>query len=183
MKLKHLYLFLLTIITFAACKSKNGHYVIYNQIPTMVDVSELINSEKYSIDSCDRRVKRLIKTNPFKFTDVNESDLQFKLRKWKSEYNTWLKKHERDTINFVADKLFEKTTYQYSYFITDSPVDVYRTDTKVRVNGIENMMFFIRVDDMNEIYSDYSETNWIDTKCDTINSRYQSIYKERKLDL
>ncbi len=151
-------------------------------MPMTVDVSEYINSGDFEPDSCKRRLNRLKRTLPKEMSAADEIMLQIKLKKWKNNYNQWLRKNKRDTVVINVDLLNAITSYQYSYVITDKPVDVYRTNTSIKINGIENLQLFIQVDDKGDFVSDYTENNYLDTSCDTINSRYQDIYTEQKIE-
>lgn len=165
-------------IYFTSCK--NGHYEIYNQTPLLVDISELINSGKYELDSCNKRLNRIKRVEPKNMTEQDETMLQIKLKRWKINYNKWLLQNNRDTITFNEEFLFERTSYQYTYFITEKPVDVYRLDSRLRINGIENIQLFIQVDEAGDFISDFSEVNFVDTPCDKFNAVEQDIYTLNK---
>jgi hypothetical protein len=145
-------------------------------LPETIDVTSYVESGQFRPDSCEGRLDRLIKQNPIVLNGSYETDLQDKLSKWKSEYNSWLLKHNRDTIVFSIDGLANKSKYQYSYFVTDEPIDVYRTDLDIEINGNKNFKLFIRLDKNGRIYSDYKEEGWVSNSCDSVNSITQNIY-------
>ena len=167
---------IVSIIVLSSCKHQK--YQMYNMMPMMVDVSDYVNDGDYSADSCRHRLNRLIRTKPLVLDQSHEVILQLKLKNWKNNYNRWLKANGRDTINIDAGQLFDKTSYQYSYMVTDKPVDVYRTDTHITVNGIRNMHFYLQLNQEGVFISDYDENNYMDTRCDSINARYQDIYSK-----
>lgn len=179
MKTKTIMLLIFTATLFS-CKQKK--YEMYNMMPMTVDVSEYINSGDFEPDSCKRRLNRLKRTSPKEMGVADEIMLQIKFKKWKNNYNQWLRKNKRDTVVINVDLLHTITSYQYSYVITNKPVDVYRTNTSIKINGIENLQLYIQVDDKGDFVSDYTENNYLDTSCDTINSRYQDIYTEQKIE-
>jgi hypothetical protein len=164
----------LIVIILSSCKQQK--YEMHNMMPMLVDVSEYINSGDFIPDSCKHRLNRLKRTSPLVLDESHETLLQIKLKKWKANYNHWLRQNKRDTVYFNLESLAKRTKYQYSYVITDKPVDVYRTDTPLSINGIENIHFYIQLDDKGEFVSDFSENNYQDTSCDTDNSEFQDIY-------
>ncbi len=147
-----------------------------NMLPETIDVTSYIENGQFRPDSCEGRLDRLIKQKPMVLNDSYENGLQDKLIKWKAEYNNWLLKHNRDTINFTIEKLVSKTKYQYSYFQTDEPIDVYRTDLGVEINDNNDFKLFIGLDKNGKIYSGYKEDGWIINTCDSVNSIIQNIY-------
>lgn len=151
-----------------------------NMLPETIDVTSYIESGLFRPDSCEGKLDRLINQKPLVLNDNYENILQGKLVKWKNEYNSWLLKHNRGTINFTVDKLVSKTKYQYSYFITDEPIDVYRTDLGIEINGNKDFKLFIGLDKNGKIYSDYKEDGWIINSCDSVNSIIQNIYGQKK---
>ena len=153
-------------------------YEMNNMMPMLVDVSQYINSGEFVLDSCRHRLDRLKRTHPIEMDQSYETMLQIKLKKWKSNYNRWLKQNKRDTIYFNIESLYKVTKYQYSYIITDKPVDVYRTDTPLRLNDIDKIHFYIQLDAKGEFVSDYSENNFLDTSCDDANSEFQDVYSK-----
>lgn len=151
-----------------------------NMLPETIDVTSYIESGQFRPDSCEGRLDRLIKQKPMVLSDNYENILQDKLSKWKDEYNSWLLKYNRDTINFTVDKLVSKTKYQYTYFQTDKPIDVYRTDLGIEINGNRDFKLFIGLDQSGEIHSDFKDNGWIINSCDSINSIIQNIYEKKK---
>ncbi len=142
---------------------------MYNMLPESIDVTEYIESGEFRPDSCEGRLDRLIKVNPLKLNSTHELQLQGKLRQWKTENNSRLITNDSDTIKLEDIGLLSKTTYQYSYFITTKPVDVYRTDWII--NTIENKQFclFIQFDENGNINSNYEDHGWVINSCDSIN--------------
>ena len=161
------------LIVSSGCGNK---YEMTNSVPEAIDVTEYIESGEFYPDSCDGRLDKLIKTHPRTLDQSYEVELQKKLNHWKNEYNNWLKENSRDTIVFEINNIVSNTSYQYSYFITDDPIDVYRTDTEIELNEIKKFSFFIRIDKAGNIFSDYKEDGWIFNNCDSINSIIQNIY-------
>ena len=147
-----------------------------NAIPETIDVTEFIESGEYYPDSCEGRLNKLVKVRPRKLDQTYENELQKKMSQWRNEYNDWLKKNKRDTVFFKVENLVGKTTYQYSSFMTNQPLDVYRTDTDIELNGIKNFRFFIEIDNAGNIFSDYQDNGWVYDNCDSINSVVQNIY-------
>ncbi len=162
------------VFLLSGCSPKK--YSMYNMMPMVTDISEFINSGEYLPDSCNHRLNRLKHLTPLKLDGTHEVLLQIKFKKWVADYNHWLKQNDRDTISANLEFIYEKTKYLYSYLITDSPVDVYRTDTHLRINGKEDMRFYIELNDKGDFISDYSENNFVDTPCDTDNSQFQDVY-------
>lgn len=168
------YIFLgLISLLLISCKQK---YEITNMLAEKIDVTSYIESGEFRTDSCENDLNRLVRINPLIFDNTYETQLQNKLEKWKTEYNTWLSKNNRHRIDFSVSNLISKTTYQYSYFITDEPIDVYRTDLGITVNGIANFRLFIRLDKNGHIFDYYKDGGWIINSCDSLNSRTQDIY-------
>lgn len=167
-----------TIIALVFISCKHQKYEMNNMMPMPVDISDYINSGDFEPDSCKHRLNRIKRTSPRGLDQSYETMLQIKLKKWKDNYNLWLKKNKHDTIYFNPEalSLFAISKYQYSYVITDKPVDVYRTDTPLRINDIDNIRFYFQLDENGEFVSDFSENNFLDTPCDTDNSEYQDIY-------
>ena len=165
---------LIFILLLGSCKPHK--YEMNNMMPLPVDISEYINTGEFEPDSCKKRLNRIIRTSPLKLDESYEVMLQIKLKKWRDNYNHWLRKNNYDTIYFNLESLHKMTQYQYSYIITDSPVDVYRMDTPLQINGMNRMSFFIQLDNKGEFVSDFNENNFLDTSCDTINSRFQDVY-------
>jgi len=165
------------ILILSACHNKK--YEMYNMMPMNVDISEYINKGDYSVDSCNHHLSRLKHNTAKPLVADDEVLLQARLLKWRVNYNKWLKKNNQDTLMFTAEQLFEKTKYQYSYVVTNSPVDVYKTETGLRINGIENLHLYIQLNEKGELISDYTENNYVDTACDSINSVDQEIYKKK----
>lgn len=177
--MKHLFVLTCATLAFMFISScKHQKYEMNNMMPMPVDVSEFINSGDYEPDSCKRRLNHLKRTSPLVLDESYETMLKIKLKKWKDNYNVWLKKNGYDTLYFNIESLllYKLTRYQYSYIITDRPVDVYRTDTPLSINGIENIRFYFQLDEKGEFVSDFSENNFLDTPCDTDNSEYQDVY-------
>jgi hypothetical protein len=164
-------------LTFASCGRK---YEMTNMLPETIDVTSFVESGQFRPDSCEGRLDRLIKQKPLVLNDNYESILQDKLVRWKTEYNRWLEQHNRDTITFTVDKLVSKTKYQYSYFRTDEPIDVFRTDLGIEINGNKDFKLFIGLDKNGEICSDFKEDGWIINSCDSVNSIIQDIYGQTK---
>ncbi len=167
---------LVLAIGLSACKNKK--YEMYNMMPMQIDISDYVNSGEFEPDSCRHRLNHLKRKSPLLLDESREILLQIKLKRWIAEYNRWLKKNNRDTLNLGVERLFEKTRYQYSYLITDKPVDVYRTDTPLSINGVINICLFIQLDEKGDFISDYDENNFVDTPCDSVNSRFQDIYSK-----
>jgi hypothetical protein len=164
-------------LTLTSCGRK---YEMTNMLPETIDVTNYIEDGQFRPDTCEGRLDRLIRLKPMVLDSNFESRLQDKLIKWETEYNNWLLKQNLDTINFTVDKLADKTKYQYSYFQTDEPIDVYRTDLGIEINGIQNFKLFLGLDKNGELYSDYKEDGWIINSCDTANSIIQDIYEQKK---
>ncbi len=169
-QLKYLNLFSLIVIS---CGQK---YEMMNMMPEKMNVTKYIESEEFRPDYCEERLDRLIKVDPLILNESCESELQIKLQQWKDDYNGWLFKNGKDSIDFHVSDLFRKTKYQYSYFVFYDPINVYRSDLGIEMNGIKEFKLFIRLDNEGKIYSDYRERGWIINSCDSVNSINQSIY-------
>ncbi len=168
------YIFLgLISLLLISCEHK---YEITNMLAEKIDVTNYIGSGEFRTDSCENDLNRLVRINPLIFDNTYETQLQNKLEKWMKEYNIWLSQNYRNRIDFSVSNLISKTTYQYSYFITDEPIDVYRTDLGIEVNDIANFRLFIRLDKNGHIFDDYKADGWIINSCDSLNSRTQDIY-------
>ena len=149
-----------------------------NTLPETIDVTNYIESDQFRPDSCEGRLDRLIKKKPLPLNSSYENQLQDKLEKWKTEYNNWLTENNRKIIDFNIPDLVHKTKYQYSYFQTHDPIDVYRTDLGIDINGNKAFKLFICIDNDGKIYSDYKEDGWIINSCDSVNSIIQDIYHQ-----
>ena len=135
-----------------------------------IDVTKYIESGEFVTDSCESRLDRLIRTKPYILENKYETQLQRKLELWKQNHNKWQLKNKRDSIGFDILDLVEKTKYQYSYFITTEPIDVYRTDTDIKINENKNLMLFLQIDKDGIIISEYKESGWVLNNCDSTNS-------------
>jgi hypothetical protein len=174
---KHVIFIGLIILSLASCGHK---YEMTNMLPEIIDVTSYIESGRYRPDSCEGRLDRLTKQKPRTLDETYETKLQDRLANWKSEYNGWLLKYNRDTINFTIDNLVSKTKYQYSYFQTNEPIDVYRTDLGTEINGNIDFKLFIGLDEDGKIFSEYKDGGWIINSCDSLNSIIQDIYRQSK---
>ncbi len=144
--------------------------------PDIIDVTEYVESGQYHTDSCKGKLEKLIRIKPFILDGKYETQLQNKLVLWKQHYNSWLLENKRDTLDFYIVDLVKKTTYQYSYFITSEPIDVFRTDTDIKINGIGNLKLFLQIDKDSLIISNYNENGWVIDDCDSANSIIQDLY-------
>lgn len=145
------------------------------------DVTKFVKSDEFKPEYCEGRLVKLIKTKPKQINKLNEDSLQLKLKNWEKEYNEWLLKHDRDTLNIEVKSMWLNTKYQYSYLVIYNKIyDVYRTDTKIEINGNKNFSFFIRLNQDGYFVDDkYNEDGWIINSCgDQKNSRIQNIYEK-----
>ncbi len=166
------------LLTFQSCRHQ-VKYEMMNMTPEPIDVTNYIESGEFLPDSCEGRLDRLIKVKPLTLDQSYEIELQNKLDKWKDDYNNWLRKNSRDTIAFHISDLYKKTTYQYSYMLMADPIDIYRTNTEIEINGQNNFMFFIGVDKNGKIFSEYKEDGWVLNNCDSVNSIIPDIYGQK----
>lgn len=150
-----------------------------NMMPETVDVTSYIESGEYFPDSCAGRLDRLIKHKPLLLDESYEIELQGKLAKWKKESNGNLLESNLDSIDFTVQCLFSRTRYQYSFILTAEPIDVYRTDLGISINGNKDFRLFIGLDKYGKIVTDYQDTGWIINNCDSINSMIQYIYSKK----
>lgn len=162
------------VLFFVSCKQK---YEMYNMIlQKNIDVTSYIRSGEFVPDSCEGRLDRLMKKKPMILDESYEDKLQAKLLKWRIGYNKWLREKGEDTISLTVDKIVDKTSYQYSYFMTNHPVDVYRTNLGIDLAGYKDFKLYIRAYQNGKIHADYYESGWIINNCDSINSIQSVIY-------
>ena len=151
--MKYLICTLLLFTILQSC-NENIKYEMYNMMPELVDVTELIESGEYIPDSCNGRIDKLIKVSPKVLDESYEIELEKRLINLKTEY---LKSHK-----LKANSLYRNTVYEYSYLIDFDPIDVYKT--KIIIEPNIELDIFIRLDKTGKIYSDFSETNWVTYK-------------------
>ena len=143
------------------------------------DITEYIESGNFKPEYCEGRIDRLIKSTPKILSEKYEDTLQIKLENWRNEYNKWLTRYGKDTLNIEIKNLSSNTKYQYSYLVSYNLVyDVYRTDTDKEINGNKNFSFFIRIDQNGNFVDDqFKEDGWVINSCgDYKNSQIQNIY-------
>ena len=150
--MKYLVSIVLFFTVFQSC-NQTVKYEITNSIPEKIDITKYIESGEFIIQNCEGRLDKIIKVKPKILDKSYENLLQKKLKSFDINY-----------LNFKVNNLHQSTIYQYSYFITSEPIDVYKTELKI--NSKIKKIIYIRLNQKGELISDFSEFNWVENNCD-----------------
>lgn len=133
-----------------------------NMVPESIDVTDYIISGEFKPDSCNGSIDKLIKTNPKSLDFSYENKLQ-------NKFMTWVQNNGDSSLDYLKrgiTDIYNKTTYQYSYFITYEPVDVYLTTITFNNTDLKDLNLFIRLNRKGQITSEYQESGWVTNSCD-----------------
>jgi hypothetical protein len=104
---------------------------------------------------CNGSIEKLIKLKPVDFNKQQRLSLKASFFRWYSE-------NYSDKVVDSTFDLMRNTKYQYSYIITDYPVDVYKTEVKI---NNKNIKLYIRLD-KDTLITPYAPDSWVESSCD-----------------
>jgi len=171
--------YVVILILIYSCSNSQEKILISNAFGDMIDITTLVEKGEFKLDSCERRLEKIIRISPKILTNNQEYKFQKSLADWVTEYNDWLDKKGLSKINITIDSLYIKSRYQYSYFYQNDIRDVYRLDTKESILQVDKISFFFQLDKKGMLVDDFQTNGWVIDKCDSVNSVVQNIYKTK----
>lgn len=118
-----------------------------------IDVSKFIRNG-YTPAYCDGKIYKLINTSPDFNLKKDINDLNKEIKNWLSENGF--------SNNFIIRDTTQDIVYQYSYLLTDYPIDTYTV--KVWVEE-KSLLLFFRTD-KGILIRPLNSSGWIFSKCD-----------------
>lgn len=145
---------LLSWLTAVSC-SQSKKYQMSNMLggEDPVDVTKLVVDHGFKpIYDRQKNIRALLNPDPAIIGIPQENQLKAEFKKWLQENNPKLDLSGVDTLQLSAH-----SSYQYSYLITDDPVDVYKTEVKI---NDQQVVAYFRMEKGNLMFP-YKEEGWI----------------------
>lgn len=146
---------IILMLFFQSCGNK---FVMSNMLgDDNVDVSRFVH-EGYKPLYCDGRIYKLINNKPDFSLAENLDFLDKEIKGWLKD-NGYTENYSINDSNSNRD-----VVYQYSYSLTDHPIDVYSIKISVLSDGSSKMLYFRK--DKNILLTPINSSGWVFSKCD-----------------